>query len=164
MGTTILPVNHTTLVDKLAAGDCAGSQVSVIDLNALLETKTIQVGKGAVSVDVSADSSRAYVVSAFDITTIRDDVHKPNCVDTQCLPGSPLPDRTFLTPSVYIIKTSTDTVFAPPTDPSVVSSPIPSFHVPAQDPNCVPAIDPNFNDDVPMPCIGQRPFMVRVFP
>ena len=98
MGTTILPVNHTTLVDKLAAGDCAGSQVSVIDLNALLETKTIQVGKGAVSIDAAADGSRVYVVGAQagNVSIIRTSTDSVNTTfaapqrDLSCTSSCPL--------------------------------------------------------------------------
>lgn len=160
--------NHTNLVlpdpttGNLAS--CNGSWVSVIDATALRQVRAIQVGPGAVSIDSSGDASRVYVVSAHDTTIIRDDVHAPNCTDNNCLSGSPLPDRTFTTPSVYVIRTSQDQVFVPPTSPSIVSFPIPTFHAPTQDPNCVPAIDPNFNDDVPMPCAEQIPFMVRIIP
>ncbi len=83
--TSPLPVNHTTITSIVAS--CTGNLVSVIDAIGLSEIKTIQVGAGAVSIDASADSSRAYVISANDITTIRDDVHAPNCTGTACLPG-----------------------------------------------------------------------------
>jgi YVTN family beta-propeller protein len=170
--------NHTNLVAGATPQlpSCTGNLVSVIDATGLRETKTIQVGPGAVSVDSSGDALRAYVVSAFDTTTIEDNVHNPscaptgtcgvggNCIVAPCVPGPILPSQTFTTPSVSIIRTSTDTVFTPPTDPSVISSPLPSFHVPAQDPKCTPAIDPNFNKTVPLPCAEQIPFMVRVFP
>ena len=174
--------NHTNLVTSPTPStppmlpSCTGNLVSVIDAVALQETKTIQVGHGVVSVDTAADASRVYAVGAFDTTTIIDNVHNPNCAPTgpcgvgghcivaPCIPGTPLPDRTFATPSVSIIKTAADTVFVPPTDPSVTSFPIPSFFAPQQDPACVPAIDSNFNKNVAMPCPGQTPFMVRVFP
>jgi hypothetical protein len=144
--------------------NCPGNLVSVIDAIGLSEIKTIQVGAGAVSIDSSADASRAYVIGANDITTVRDDVHKPNCTDADCLAGPVLPDRTFPTPSISIIRTSTDSVVVTPVNPGVVNTPLPTFHVPQQSPNCVPTIDPNFNDDVPLPCPLQTPFVVRTFP
>jgi YVTN family beta-propeller protein len=66
-------VNHLTLLNKLAAGDCTGNQVSVIDAVGLRETGTITVGSGAVSVDVASDASRAYAVAAHagTVTDIR---------------------------------------------------------------------------------------------
>jgi DNA-binding beta-propeller fold protein YncE len=155
-------VNHTTIIGQL--GSCNGDLVSVIDAVGLVETGTLTVGPGAVSIDSSSDASRVYVISANDTTTVRDDVHRPNCTDTDCLPGLPLPDRTFPTPSISIIRTSTNTVLATPVNPGIVSRPLPTFHVPQQDPGCVPAIDPNFNDDVPLPCALQSPFLVRTFP
>jgi YVTN family beta-propeller protein len=157
--------NHTNLVPPTNNIDsCNGNLVSVIDTLALQEIRTIPVGAGAVSVDSSGDSSRVYVIGAHDITTIRDNVHAPNCTGTGCLPAPPLPDRTFTTPSISIIRTATDTVVITPVDPSVVNSPLPTFHVPQQDPNCVSAIDPNFNKTVPIPCALQAPFVVRTFP
>jgi YVTN family beta-propeller protein len=54
--------NHTTLVGSLAS--CTGNRVSVIDVVALRETKTITVGSGAVSVDASSDATRVYAVNA----------------------------------------------------------------------------------------------------
>jgi YVTN family beta-propeller protein len=55
--------NHTNLLARLAS--CTGSQVSVIDTNALAEiTPAINVGAGAVSIDAAADASRVYVVGA----------------------------------------------------------------------------------------------------
>jgi hypothetical protein len=104
------------------------------------------------------------VVSANDVTTVRDDMHVPNCTDTLCLPGPVQPDRTFPTPSISIIKTATNVVLATPVNGGIVNRPLPTFHVPQQDPSCVPAIDPNFNDDVPLPCPLQNPFLVRTFP
>ena len=154
--------NHTNIIGNLPS--CNGNLVSVIDAVGLREVKTIPVGPGAVSVDSSGDASRAYVISANDITTVRDDVHVPNCTDNQCLTGPVLPDRTFATPSISIIRTSTDSVVVTPVNPGIVNSPLPTFHVPQQDPNCVPTIDPNFNDDVPLPCPLQTPFVVRTFP
>jgi DNA-binding beta-propeller fold protein YncE len=155
-------VNHLSLPTNL--GSCPGNLVSVIDVVGLRETGTIGVGPGAVSIDASSDASRVYVISANDITTVRDDVHAPNCTDTLCLSGPVQPDRTFPTPSISIIKTATNTVLATPVDAGIVNRPLPTFHVPQQDPNCVPTIDPNFNDDVPLPCPLQNPFVVRTFP
>jgi len=161
--------NHLTLPDPASANNashCPGNLVSVIDVVGLRETGTIAVGPGAISLDASNDASRVFVISANDITTIRDDVHRPNCpvTETDCLPGPPLPDRTFVTPSISIIKTTTNTVVATPVNPGIVSLPLPTFHVPQQDPKCVPTIDPNFNDDVPLPCAVQKPFEIRTFP
>jgi DNA-binding beta-propeller fold protein YncE len=150
-------VNHLTLPDPAStsnASHCPGNLVSVIDVVGLRETGTIGVGPGAISVDASSDSSRVYVVSANDVTTVHDDVH----------PTAPLPDRTFPTPSISIIKTATNSVLATPVDPSIINRPLPTFHVPQQDPACVPTIDPNFNSHVPLPCPLQNPFMVRTFP
>jgi len=145
-------VNHLTLPTTTAS--CTGNLVSVLDVVGLRETGTITVGPGAVSVDASSDASRVYVASANDITTVRDDVH----------PSAPLPDRTFPTPSISIIKTATNSVLVTPVDQSVVNRPLPTFHVPQQNPACVPTIDPNFNSHVPLPCALQTPFMVRTFP
>ena len=155
-------VNHLTLPAN--TGSCPGNLVSVIDAVGLRETGTIAVGAGAVSLDASGDASRVFVISANDITTVRDDVHAPNCTDKLCLPGAVLPDRTFPTPSISIIKTATNSVLATPVDPGIVNRPLPTFHVPQQVPGCVPTIDPNFNDEVPLPCPLQTPFMVRTFP
>jgi len=75
--------NHTNLVLPTATtgnlASCKGNSVSVIDAVALLETKTIPVGSGAVSLDVAADASRVFVVAANDgkvsiITTTSDTV------------------------------------------------------------------------------------------
>ena len=145
-------VNHLTLPTSTAS--CTGNLVSVVDVVGLRETGTITVGPGAVSVDASSDASRVYVISANDITTVRDDVH----------PAAPLPDRTFPTPSISIIRTATNSVLATPVDQSVINRPLPTFHVPQQDPACVPTIDPNFNSHVPLPCPLQTPFVVRTFP
>jgi DNA-binding beta-propeller fold protein YncE len=150
-------VNHLTLPDPAStsnASHCPGNLVSVIDAVGLRETGTIGVGPGAISVDASSDSSRIYVVSANDVTTVHDDVH----------PTAPLPDRTFPTPSISIIRTATNSVLATPVDQSIINRPLPTFHVPQQDPACVPTIDPNFNSHVPLPCPLQNPFMVRTFP
>jgi DNA-binding beta-propeller fold protein YncE len=155
-------VNHLTLPAN--TGSCPGNLVSVIDAVGLRETGTIAIGPGAISLDASSDASRVYVLSANDITTVRDDVHVPNCSDKVCLPGAVQPDRTFLTPSISIIKTATNSVLATPVDAGIVNRPLPTFHVPQQDPNCVPTIDPNFNDEVPLPCPLQTPFVVRTFP
>jgi DNA-binding beta-propeller fold protein YncE len=160
-------VNHLTLPDQTSASNashCPGNLVSVIDAVGLRETGTIAVGPGAISVDASSDASRVYVVSANDSTTVRDDVHRPNCIDPLCLDGAVLPDRTFPTPSISIIKTATNVVLATPVDAGIVNRPLPTFHVPQQDPTCVPTIDPNFNDEVPLPCPLQTPFVVRTFP
>lgn len=145
-------VNHLTLPTSTAS--CTGNLVSVVDAIGLRETGTITVGPGAVSVDASSDASRVFVTSANDITTVRDDVH----------PAAPLPDRTFPTPSISIIKTATNSVLATPVDQSVINRPLPTFHVPQQNPACVPTIDPNFNSHVPLPCPLQTPFVVRTFP
>ena len=153
--------NHTNLLANL--GSCNGNLLSVIDAQAVTETQTVTVGTGAVSVDVSLDATRAYVVSAHDITTIRDNVHMPNCT-ANCLPGPVLPDRTFSTPSIYIIRAATGAIVGTPEDPSIVSRPLPSFVAPKQNSGCMAAIDPNFNSIVPMPCAIQTPFMVRIFP
>jgi hypothetical protein len=150
-------VNHLTLPDPAStsnASHCPGNLVSVIDVVGLRETGTIGVGPGAISVDASSDSSRVYVVSANDVTTVHDDVH----------PTAPLPDRTFPTPSISIIRTATNSVLATPVDQSIINRPLPTFHVPQQDPACVPTIDPNFNSHVPLPCPLQNPFMIRTFP
>jgi DNA-binding beta-propeller fold protein YncE len=154
--------NHTNISTNVA--NCPGNLVSVIDAIGLSEIKTIQVGAGAVSIDSSPDASRAYVISANDVTTIRDNVHLPNCTGTGCLPAPPLPDRTFPTASISIIRTTTDSVVVTPVDSSVVNSPLPTFHVPQQSPLCVSATDPNFNKTVPLPCPLQTPFVVRTFP
>ena len=170
LGNCAVGVNHTTLVSKDPAdagktlSSCNGNLVSVIDAVGLTETGTITVGAGAISVDASRDASRVFVISAHDITTVRDDVHVPNCTDPFCLSGPVLPDRTFPTPSIYIIKTATNSVLSTVANAGVVSRPLPTFHLPQQDPNCKPAIDPNFNDEVPLPCPVQTPFMVRTFP
>jgi DNA-binding beta-propeller fold protein YncE len=150
-------VNHLTLPDPAStsnASHCPGNLVSVIDAVGLRESDTIGVGAGAVSIDASSDASRVYVISANDVTTVRDDVHG----------AAPLPDRTFPTPSISIINTATNSVLATPVDPSIVNRPLPTFHVPQQDPTCVPTIDPNFNSHVPLPCPLQNPFIVRTFP
>jgi len=160
-------VNHLTLPDTAStsnASHCPGNLVSVIDTVGLRETGTIAVGPGAVSIDSSGDSARVYVISANDVTTVRDDVHAPNCTDTACLPGPVQPDRTFPTPSISIINTATNVALVTPVNPGIVNRPLPTFHVPQQDPTCVPTIDPNFNDDVPLPCPLQSPFVVRTFP
>lgn len=63
--------NHTNLVGNLAS--CTGNRVSVIDAVALVETKTITVGPGVVSVDASSDATRVYAVNANskDVSIIR---------------------------------------------------------------------------------------------
>lgn len=158
-------VNHTTIVSTLQnAANCTGNQVAVIDANALQQIGAITVGPGAIAIDSSPDASKVFVVSARDITIIRDNVHAPNCTGANCLPGPPQPDRPFNTASIYVIPTDTNVPLVTPVDPSVVSSPLPTFHVPPQNPLCVPAIDPNFNNKVPQPCALQTPFVVRTFP
>jgi len=57
-------VNHTNLLSNLAS--CTGNRVSVIDVIALHETKTITVGSGAVSIDAAGDATRVYSVNAND--------------------------------------------------------------------------------------------------
>jgi YVTN family beta-propeller protein len=159
---TAAVVNHLTL--PTSTSTCLGNQVSVMDVVGLRETGTITVGSGAISVDASSDASRVFAISANDITIVRDDVHAPNCKDIFCLQGAVLPDRTFATPSISIIRTITNSVLATPVDPGIVNRPLPSFHIPQQDPTCIPTIDPGFNDEVPLPCALQTPFMVRTFP
>ncbi|HEX4604784.1 MAG TPA: YncE family protein [Candidatus Angelobacter sp.] len=157
-------VNQLNILSQIPG--CTGNLVSVIDVVGLRETGTIAVGPGAISLDASGDASRVFVISANDVTTVRDDVHRPNCpaTETDCLPGPPLPDRTFPTPSISIIRTTTNTVLATPVNSGIVNRPLPTFHVPQQDPKCVPAVDPNFNDEVALPCAAQQPFVVRTFP
>ena len=177
LGGCIPGTNHTTLVSP-APGNlpgCTGNRVSVIDALGLVETSTITVASGAVSIDSSNDSSRVYVVGAHDTTVIKDNMHNPSCtaspctttgggcIALPCLPGPSLPDRTFQTPSLSIIRTATNAVFRPPSDVSV-SSPVPSFYAPQQDFKCVATLDMNFNKTVPLPCPTQNAFMVRVFP
>jgi YVTN family beta-propeller protein len=145
-------VQTPTLTTPPNLPSCTGNLVSVISTNSLRETKTIQVGPGAVSIDASPDSSRVYVVSGLDTTTIHDNVNTP-----------PQPDRVFSTPSVSVITTTTDEVFRPASDPSIVG-PVPTFHAPQQDPNCVPAVDATFNNKVPLPCALQNAFLVRTLP
>jgi YVTN family beta-propeller protein len=180
LGNCAAGTNHTNLVlpDSITGNlaGCTGNKVSVIDSTALREARVITVGAGVVSVDSASDSSRVYAVSSKDVTTIEDNVHNPacaptgtcgvggNCIVAPCLPGPIQPSQTFSTPSVSIIRTSTDTIFTPPTDPSVINTPLPSFHVPAQDPKCTPTVDTSFNKTVPLPCVGQTPFVVRMFP
>ena len=149
--------NHTNLVQTPTNPTpnllgCTGNLVSVINTNSLREAKTIQVGAGAVSVDASPDSSRVYVVSALDTTTIHDNVNTP-----------PQADRAFSTPSISVITTTTDEVFRPASDPSIVG-PVPTFHAPQQNASCAPAIDPTFNNKVPLPCPLQNAFLVRTLP
>jgi len=154
--------NHLTILANIPS--CTGNHVSVIDVVGLREIGTITVGAGAISVDSSPDSSRVFAISANDTTTIRDNVHLPNCTGTNCLPPPPLPDRTFNTPSIYVIPTSTNVPLVTPVDPSIVSRPLPTFFVPQQDPACVPAVDPTFNNKVAQPCPAQTPIVVRAFP
>jgi hypothetical protein len=142
--------NHTNIATNLAS--CNGNLVSVIDANALVETRTIQVGPGAVSVDSATDCSRVYVVSAHDVTTITDNVN-----------AVPQPARTISTPSISIIKTSTDSVLRPPVDASVTSL-VPTIHAPQQVSACIATIDSTFNKKVAIPCVGQMPFSILVSP
>jgi len=146
--------NHTNLVSGSPAHlpNCKGNMVSVVDVVALRETKTIPVGPGAVSIDAAADSSRVYVVSALDTTVIKDNVN-----------AVPKPARTIFTPSVTVINTSSDTVLRYTSDPSVTSL-VPSFLAPSQDPNCTAFIDVTFNKTVPIPCLGQTAFSVHIIP
>jgi YVTN family beta-propeller protein len=60
-------VNHTTIIAQL--GSCSGNLVSVIDTTSLLETATIAVGTGPISIDASSDSSRVFVVNSHDTVT-----------------------------------------------------------------------------------------------
>lgn len=144
-------INHLTIAAAVVGGACTGNLVSVIDVNALVERKTIQVGPGAVSIDAAANGSRVYVISAHDVTTIKATVNLPQA------------DRTVSTPSVSIIDTRTDAVLRSPVDASITSL-VPTFHTPQQVASCAPALDSTFNDKVPIPCPGQVPFQVRVFP
>lgn len=150
MGGCPAGTNHTTIIANLPS--CTGNQVAVIDAQALALRKVVTVGPGAVSIDAANNSSRVYVVSANDITTVN-----PNPPDPNQAP------RTFATPSVSIINTASDTVLRQPVDASITSL-VPTFHVPQQDPACVPTIDPTFNKTVPLPCPDQIPFVVRVVP
>jgi YVTN family beta-propeller protein len=177
--------NHTNLLlPDAASGNlskCAatGQWVAVIDALALRQSGSIQVGPGAVSIDSAADSSRVYLVSALDTTTVNDNLHNPACATDQpcgpvgapnctsnCIGGPIQPARVIPTPSVSIIRTSTDSIFQstpPPTDASVSVFPF-SFRVPQQVQNCSPAKDGKFNQTVPIPCAGQEAFVVRIFP
>lgn len=146
--------NHTTIISDIP--NCPGNQVAVINSQALSLSKVITVGPGAVSIDAANNSSRAYVISANDITTINPNVPVPPG-------GTAQPPRTFSTPSVSIINTTDDSVLRQVADPSIVSL-VPTFFVPQQDPACVPTIDGTFNTKVPIPCPLQTPFQVRVFP
>jgi YVTN family beta-propeller protein len=152
--------NQTNLISVTSPHlpNCQGNLVSVIDTLALREKKTIQVGPGAVSIDAAPNGSKVYVVSAQDITTITDNVSaKKTPPQPQQAP------RTFVTPSVTVIRTADDSALRTAADPSITSL-LPTFHTPQQSSACVPKIDPTFNDTVPMPCPGQIPFLVRTFP
>ena len=59
-------LNFVATVTNLST--CTGNTVAVVDTQALRQSKTITVGFGAVSVDISSDGSRAYVVNAHDRT------------------------------------------------------------------------------------------------
>jgi YVTN family beta-propeller protein len=150
MGGCPAGTNHTRIIADLPS--CTGNQVAVIDAQALALRKVLTVGPGAVSIDAANNSSRVYVVSANDITTVA-----PNPPDPNQAP------RTFATPSVTIINTVSYTVLRQAVDPSIISL-VPTFHVPQQDPACVPTVDPTFNTKVPLPCPEQNPFVVRVVP
>lgn len=153
MGGCPAGTNHTTIIADLSS--CTGNQVAVIDTQALALRKVLTVGSGAVSIDAANNSSRVYVISANDTTTITDNV-------TQA-PNSPQAPRTFATPSVSIIDTASDTVLRQVADPSITTL-VPTFHVPQQDPACVPTVDSTFNKTVPLPCPEQVPFVVRIMP
>jgi DNA-binding beta-propeller fold protein YncE len=60
--------NHTNLVLPTPTtgnlANCNGNLLSVIDATALAETSTLNVGSGAVSVDVDANATRVYAVAA----------------------------------------------------------------------------------------------------
>lgn len=142
--------NHLNIITNIPS--CTGNRVSIIDVVGLHEIGTIPVGAGVISVDASPDASRVYAISANDTTTISANV------------GSAQPNRTFPTPSIYVIPTSTNVPLVTPVDPSIVSSPLPTFFVPQQDPSCVPAVDPTFNNKVAQPCPAQTPLIVRTFP
>lgn len=156
LGGCPLGTNHTNIVtDPTRIPSCTGNQVAVLDVQALALKKVLTVGAGAISIDAANNSSRVYVIGANDITTITDNV----------TPAAqpPQPPRTFATPSISIIDTAADSVLRQTLDPSIVSL-VPTFHVPPQDPACVPSIDPTFNKTVPLPCPEQIPFVVRIFP
>jgi DNA-binding beta-propeller fold protein YncE len=150
MGGCPAGTNHTRIIADLPS--CNGNQVAVIDTQALALRKVLTVGLGAVSIDAANNSSRVYVIGANDITTI-----------TANVPNPPQPSLTFVTPSVSIINTASDTVLRQAVDPSITSL-VPTFHVPQQDPACVPTIDQTFNTKVPLPCPEQNPFVVRIVP
>jgi len=153
MGGCPAGTNHINIIsDPTRLPACTGNQVAVIDAQALALRKVLTVGSGAVSIDAANNSSRVYVISANDITTI---VPKP--------PDPNQAPRTFATPSVSIINTASDTVLRQTVDPSITSL-VPTFHVPQQDPACVPTIDSSFNNTVPLPCPDQVPFVVRIVP
>lgn len=67
------PVNHITILSVLPA--CTGNLVSVIDAEALVETKTIPVGTGTVSIDSSSDSSKVFAANANDSVTNSSGTH-----------------------------------------------------------------------------------------
>jgi len=150
MGGCPAGTNHTRIIADIP--NCNGNHVAVIDTQALAFKKVLTVGPGAVSVDAANNSSRVYVISANDITTIAPNPPDPN-----------QPPRTFVTPSISIINTASDSVLRQAVDPSIISL-VPTFHAPQQDPACVPAVDPTFNKTVPLPCPEQVPFVVRIVP
>lgn len=59
-------INHTTLQANLAS--CNGNQVAVIDAIGLVQSKTITVGSGVVSIAAATDGTRVYAVNAHDGT------------------------------------------------------------------------------------------------
>lgn len=56
--------NHTNLLTNFPS--CSGSLVSVIDAVGLVESKTIPVGRGPVSLAVSSDGTKVYTANALD--------------------------------------------------------------------------------------------------
>ena len=80
-------LNFVATVTNLST--CTGNTVAVVDTQALRQSKTITVGFGAVSVDVSSDSSRLYVVNAHDRTASI--ILTPS--DTELLNAQGQPDR-----------------------------------------------------------------------
>jgi DNA-binding beta-propeller fold protein YncE len=107
-------INHLTLPANLAG--CTGNLVSVIDASSLVETRTITVGPGAVSIDASSDGSRVFVVNANDSVTDGTGTHAAGTVSD--------------------IRTSTDTEInrfrAPQQDPAC--NPGPTVFCPVQTP------------------------------
>jgi YVTN family beta-propeller protein len=73
LGNCAAGVNHTNLL-TFAPG-CSGNLVSVIDVVALSEKKTISVGIGAISIDASGDASRVFVANFHDSVTDASGTH-----------------------------------------------------------------------------------------